>query len=242
MDIVDAENKDQKDVPSVDAADHRDQQDVPSKDKDSPPSQDGGDKLYTKAELDEFVNKRHAKLDAQLSNLTKEFADLKQKNETLQGQIDEGKKSTLEAQKQKELDEAGGDATKIKQINAKYAAVSEHEDLTLENDRLKAEIESNKDVLERMNEQGKKDHAKALQESTGVSADLILTLFSAQKLTQIEEMDAIAEQLKDHVKGGDVKLPHPDRIVTTPKAPLEGKSPQELAELAYADNEKKRKK
>ncbi len=170
--------------------------------------------------MDVYADKKHSKLDKQVSNLTKENATYKQQLDDLTTKFNDLNKSVFEAKKSAELDAArlSGDPEKVKAVEGKYQTFSDTETARTELSNINAEIESKRDLLERFNEAGKVAEAKRLETETGVSAELILKLFNQNGLTDPEQMESIAETLKGQVKGAEappVVLPNPDRLTPT---------------------------
>jgi len=177
---------------------------------------------------EEYANKKHSKLDKIIHTTTTERDTLKKQLEELTAKYEELSQSNFESKKQEELEAArqSGDSEKVKAVEDRYKTISDNQIAREILAEQNAQIEANKDLLDRMNETGKQNKAKELEESTGVPAELILKLFNEQELTEVEQMENLAENLKGYVakKAGEesAKLPHPDKV--------QGIVPSELSE------------
>jgi uncharacterized coiled-coil protein SlyX len=168
---------------------------------------------------DAYADKKHSKLDKTVANLTKERDSIRQQLDELTTKFGELSQSNFNQKKAEALEAArlDGDPAKLKAVQEHFQAIEDTEKARQTLAELNAEIEANKELLERFSEAGKLAKAKELEESSGVSAELILKLFDEQELTDVEQMESLAETLKGHVvkPGGQKapeKLPHPDRI------------------------------
>lgn len=167
---------------------------------------------------EEYANKKHSKLDKTIHNLTTERDTFRKQLDELTAKYEELSQSNFNSKKQEELEAArqSGDPEKIKAVEAHYKTISDVQTAKATLADLNAQIEANRDLLERFNEMGKQAKAKELEESTGVPAELILKLYNEQELTEVEQMENLAENLKGYVakKAGEepAKLPHPDKV------------------------------
>ncbi len=168
--------------------------------------------------IDAAANERHSKLDKTIYGLTTERDTLKGKFDELVGKYEELSNSSFEKKKQEALEAArlDGDPEKLRAVQSHFQTIEDTLSAKAKLDDLNAEIEARKDLLEKFNATGKKNKAKELEEATGVSTELLLKLFDDRGMTEIEEMESLAETLKGYVakKGEESKLPHPDRLTS----------------------------
>lgn len=211
-------------------------QDATSGDKDqqlSPGDEEALKRLQKFAE--EFANKKHSKLDTRINTLTGENEDLRKQVGGLQGKLSDLDKGKLEADEKAELDKAGDDSERRKQVSDRYSLVREVRGLTAKKQELNDQIVELTDVLERWQTENRDRKLQELCKGNTVLEELIKPL-----LAKIEEPKALEELVKTIAEklpkgeGGLPGNPPPDSLRTTPVASLKGKTPDELAEEAYA--------
>jgi len=232
--MVDVKDTPGEDTPSVDLAGQQDGSSAPEGNIQPSPAEEKTFTL-TEAQLTElgdmYADKKHAKLDTRIHELTTESEGLRQTIGDLEGQIGQGKATELASQEKAEFDAAESEAEQAR-IRQKYADIRKTEELAAEHKRLEGEISSKKDVLERMNEEGRANYAKQLaEEFAGVSAEFILKHFTGD---DPEKMKEFAEETYRMIPGAPA-LPPPGGLTTVPSGQsFDGKTPIEIAEQAYA--------
>lgn len=214
---MDADNQ-TKDAPSGDIAS---QKDGPSKGDGKPSPSTGESWNLTKGDLEylgeEYARGKHSKLDTRIHDLTVENEALRQTSTEKQAQIDADAAKKLEAQERAELDAAEGNAEEQNRIRQRHTEARKHQELQAQSKELEGRIAANKDVLDRMTEQGLKNKANELAaEFPNVSADAILKLFKGETPEQMREVAVYLANLVPVTP----KLPAPDSLATTPSGEL----------------------
>ena len=211
-------------------------QDVTSGDKDqqlSPGDEEALKRLQKFTE--EFANKKHSKLDIRINTLTGENEELRKQLGGLQGKLSDLDKGKLEADEKAELDKAGDDSERRKQVSDRYSLVREVRDLAAKKQGLNDQIVELTDILERWQGENRDRKLKELCKGDTMLEELIKPLLA--KIDDPEALEAfvktIAEKLPQSAEEETGKS-LPDSLRATPVTSLRGKTPDELAEEAYA--------
>lgn len=227
------ENTETKAVPSQDVASPEAES---LKGKETQPSQKTQEgHLYSDEELHYLgklaANEMHSKLNVQTNEYKKRAENAEQRATQLEAEQETAATQQLEAKEKTELEAAEGDSGLQTTIRQRYADNRKHTELLTENKRLEAEAVEKKELLEALNKSDKTKLAEELaKEFPNVSADAILEF----KADTPEELKAIAERLSKIAPVAAPKLPPPGTLPTTSSSTLEGKSPMELARMAYS--------
>ena len=189
--------------------------DKPSGAEGTQPSQktQGTPLTLTEAELtylgELHADKKHSKLDKQISTLATENADLKQRLGTIEAERETVATQQLQAKETAELEAAEGNSGLQTTIRQRYATTRKNQELIAENKRLDAETAEKKELLEALNKSDKGKLAEELaKEFLNVSADAILEF----KADTPEELRAVAERLSKIAPVAAPKLPPPGSI------------------------------
>lgn len=208
---MDALNVGTKDATPVALAE---KQDAPPADNVSKTPQPGGEpnKTYTQADID-AERKRQSGLNKTIDSLTKERDSLKTRLGDLESKVGQGAIKQLEDNEKAELEQAGDDTDKVKQVKAKYADLRRSHDIQTENDGLKKQIqgygkanellealgvEDINELVSLINEAqkfGQEKNVKKLSEKYSVSEELIKPLLKVADTP--ETLEELVKELSD---------------------------------------------
>jgi len=234
---VDADDKTQRDAPSDDVAGN---QDVPSGDEDKQPSPGDEEAL---AEIEKYAkdvaDKKHSELDKRLHEAEKKIEERDKTISELQGSLSNRDVEKLESDKKADLEAAGDDTERRKQVEGKYSLLSEIRDLTAQRDKLKTEVADIYDVMERYQLENRNRKLNELCKQNEVDEAKVKKFFKSvlEGIDTPEEIEKwFNEMLEDLPKVNEDEggKPLPDSLKTTPAGSLKGKTPDELAEMAYS--------